>query len=186
MSGLHVGVFAYAEEPEALLRPRSSPLHDVQLLSEIAAAGNHSCAELVRSRSGEDSRAVRVPAGRICCYAGPCASADERAVEGYAIVGVEGIEATGFAGPGKKKRRARTGQLPFAFMKEGERLPRFWQPRFYDFNVYSAKKKREKLEYMHANPVKRELVKHPGAWIWSSYLFYEKREVGLVEIDTVD
>ncbi len=40
--------------------------------------------------------------------------------------------------------------------KEGEAgLPGLWQPRFYDFNVYSAKKIREKLEYMHANPVKR-------------------------------
>jgi len=32
----------------------------------------------------------------------------------------------------------------------------------YDFNVYSAKKIREKLEYMHANPVKRGLVKNPS------------------------
>jgi len=31
----------------------------------------------------------------------------------------------------------------------------FWQRRFYDFNVYSAGKLREKLEYMHANPVTR-------------------------------
>ncbi len=86
----------------------------------------------------------------------------------------------------KKKRRPPTGQLGLPFLKEGEGLPRFWQPRFYDFNVYSAKKKREKLEYMHANPVKRGLVKHPGGWIWSSYLFYERGEVGLVPIDPVD
>jgi REP-associated tyrosine transposase len=65
-------------------------------------------------------------------------------------------------------------------------LPRFWQPRFYDFNVYSAKKRREKLEYMHANPVKRGLVNHPGGWIWSSFLFYEGGEPGLVPIDPVN
>jgi hypothetical protein len=35
------------------------------------------------------------------------------------------------------------------------------QRRFYDFNVWSAKKVREKLEYMHRNPVKRKLVSHP-------------------------
>jgi putative transposase len=52
--------------------------------------------------------------------------------------------------------------------------------------VYSQKKKREKLEYMHANPVKRGLVRNPGAWIWSSYLFYEKGESGLVRVDPVD
>jgi putative transposase len=64
-------------------------------------------------------------------------------------------------------------------------LPRFWQPRFYDFNVYSAKRKTEKLDYMHGNPVKRGLVNEPGTWIWSSYSFYEKGETGLTPIDYV-
>ena len=40
-------------------------------------------------------------------------------------------------------------------------LPQFWQPRFYDFNVWSQKKFVEKLQYMHMNPVKRKLVVHP-------------------------
>jgi putative transposase len=69
---------------------------------------------------------------------------------------------------------------------DGEDLPRFWQPRFYDFNVYSTEKKREKLEYMHANPVTRGLVGNPSGWVWSSFSFYEKGEVGLVPIDPVD
>jgi putative transposase len=85
----------------------------------------------------------------------------------------------------RKRRRGPEGQLSLAFSKWGEELPRFWQPRFYDFNVYSSRKKREKLEYMHANPVTRGLVKHPAAWIWSSYLFYERGEKGLLEIDPV-
>jgi putative transposase len=86
----------------------------------------------------------------------------------------------------KNKRRTSSAQLPLPFMSVGTGPLRFWQPRFYDFNVYSAKKKREKLEYMHGNPVKRGLVKDPGAWIWSSFLFYEKGEAGLVPIDPVD
>jgi len=49
---------------------------------------------------------------------------------------------------------------------------RFWQRRFYDFNVYSKDKKMEKLYYMHANPVIRGLVKHPRDWLWSSWRFY--------------
>jgi len=65
-------------------------------------------------------------------------------------------------------------------------LPKFWQERFYDFNVYSHKKRREKLEYMHANPVKGGLVETPADWIWSSYLFYESGKPGLVEIDPID
>src|SRR5215475_10714942 len=40
-----------------------------------------------------------------------------------------------------------------AFTKRGEELPRFWQARFYDFNVYTNEKKKEKLIYMHGNPV---------------------------------
>jgi hypothetical protein len=39
---------------------------------------------------------------------------------------------------------------------------------------------------MHANPVKRGLVKNPGAWMWSSFLSYEKRQAGLITIDPVD
>lgn len=85
----------------------------------------------------------------------------------------------------KKRRRTPEGQLRLAFSKWGEEFPRFWQPRFYDFNVYTSKKKREKLEYMHANPVNRGLVKNPAGWIWSSYLFYLNGEGGLVEIDPV-
>jgi putative transposase len=78
------------------------------------------------------------------------------------------------------------GQLSLRFPKFAADLPQFWQPRFYDFNVYSHKKKKEKLEYMHANPVVRGLVKHPRDWPWSSFSFYAKDETGLVEIDIVD
>jgi putative transposase len=60
----------------------------------------------------------------------------------------------------------------------------FWQRRFYDFNVWSSDKVREKLEYMHANPVKRELVEHPKDWPWSSWSHYENGEEGLIAIDS--
>ena len=52
-----------------------------------------------------------------------------------------------------KGGRTPAGTLHVYSIKDGEGLPRFCQPRFYDFNVYSHKKKREKLEYMHTNPV---------------------------------
>jgi hypothetical protein len=73
--------------------------------------------------------------------------------------------------------------LPF---REGEtELPQFWQKRFYDFNVYSPAKRREKLEYMHRNPVTRRLVKDPKDWVWSSYSSYSGRGAALLEIDFV-
>ncbi len=85
----------------------------------------------------------------------------------------------------RTKRRAPAGQLRFAFRQGDGDLPRFWQPRFYDFNVWSAKKIREKLDYMHRNPVTRKLVEHPKDWPWSSWSFYAKGEAGLVPIDAV-
>ena len=72
------------------------------------------------------------------------------------------------------KHRAPKGQLRMAFPGFVEDLPKFWQARFYDFNVYSHYKKKEKLNYMHANPVIRRLVQHPKHWPWSSFLFYAK------------
>ncbi len=86
----------------------------------------------------------------------------------------------------KRRRRTPAGQLRPAFSGHAENPPRFWQPRFHDFNVHSARKRREKLQYMHANPVKRGLVKNPAHWIWSSCAFYEAGEMGLVKIDPVD
>jgi putative transposase len=60
----------------------------------------------------------------------------------------------------------------------------FWQARFYDFNVYSQDKVTEKLNYMHANPVVRKLVGHPGEWVWSSWSNYETG-TGMIEVDFV-
>jgi putative transposase len=63
-----------------------------------------------------------------------------------------------------------------------EEPPAFWQRRFYDFNVWSEKKLKEKLLDMQRNPVRRKLVQHPKDWPWSSCSFYAKGE-GLIEID---
>ena len=61
-------------------------------------------------------------------------------------------------------------QLPFTVHHHAHR--RRWQRRFYDFNVWSERKIREKLDYMHNNPVERRLVERPGDWPWSSWRFY--------------
>jgi len=85
------------------------------------------------------------------------------------------------------KGRARPkGQLSLRFPKFITDLPQFWQPRFYDFNVYSHKKKNGKLECMHANPVVRGPVEHPKDWPWSSFSFYAEKEAGLAEIDLIN
>ena len=63
-------------------------------------------------------------------------------------------------------------------------LEPFWQARYYDFNVWSDKKRIEKLRYMHRNPVVRGLAEKPGDWAWSSFLHYATGADGAVEIDS--
>jgi putative transposase len=71
--------------------------------------------------------------------------------------------------------------LAFEFAK-GEALRSFWKARFYDFNVYSEGKTKQKLNYMHANPVVRGLVKHPKDWAWRSWSSYYRGD-GMLEMD---
>jgi len=85
----------------------------------------------------------------------------------------------------KRRKRGSEGQLRLGFDAEGGELRSFWQARFYDFNVYSRGKVKEKLNYMHANPVIRKLVKHPKDWPWSSWSDYMRDKPGLIAIDAV-
>jgi len=90
----------------------------------------------------------------------------------------------------KRMRRGKmnrlSGQRALPFQSGSAELPQFWQKRFHDFNVYSARKRKEKLEYMHQNPVKRGLVKDPKDWVWSSYASYSGRGTPLLATDFVD
>ena len=65
----------------------------------------------------------------------------------------------------------------------GELSGRFWQSRFYDFNLWGQQKEVEKLKYMHRNPVVRRLVASPEDWRWSNYRSYAYGEAGLVRIN---
>jgi putative transposase len=59
-----------------------------------------------------------------------------------------------------------------------------WLNRYYDFVVYSEKKRVEKLRYIHRNPVRRRLVERPEDWAWSSFRHYQTGLVGPVEIES--
>ena len=79
----------------------------------------------------------------------------------------------------RPRRDTRQGAL---WPDTGER--HFWQLRFYDFNVWSDRKRIEKLKYMHRNPVTRRLVGAPEQWRWSSYRYYAFGEPGPVKLNT--
>lgn len=77
-----------------------------------------------------------------------------------------------------QRRRNRAQAELFDYVPE-----RIWQARFYDFNVWSSRKRAEKLRYMHRNPVKRGLVGSPELWPWSSYHAYFYGELGPVRVN---
>ena len=79
-----------------------------------------------------------------------------------------------------------TRGTPFSFSISTNGSNRFWQNRFYDFNVWTEKKRIEKLRYIHRNPIKRELVTLPEQWPWSSFRWYQSRERGPVKINDTD
>ena len=56
-------------------------------------------------------------------------------------------------------------------------------PAFYDFVVFTEKKRVEKLRYMHRNPVQRGLVLRPEDWLWSSFRHYAYGERGPVLVN---
>jgi len=56
----------------------------------------------------------------------------------------------------------------------GKQILRFWQRGGgYDRNILSVAELHEKIKYIHCNPVRKELVKGPEDWIWSSYRAWE-------------
>jgi REP element-mobilizing transposase RayT len=85
----------------------------------------------------------------------------------------------------RKRRKRSSDQVELFPATDTPRKDHFWQRRFYDFNVFSAKKIREKLRYMHRNPVKRGLVPSAELWAWSSFRFYALGEPGIVAINEI-
>ncbi len=80
-------------------------------------------------------------------------------------------------------KRRRSGAQLELWKGSNPTADHFWQRRFYDFNVWSKKKRVEKLRYMHRNPVKRGLVESPELWPWSSFRHYLYGQPGLVTVN---
>src|SRR5271167_4127947 len=81
-----------------------------------------------------------------------------------------------------RHRRRNPAQGPLC---EGRAKP-VWQPRFYDFNVWTEHKRVEKLRYMHRNPVTRGLVEKPEQWVWSGFRDYLYGQTGKVRVNDTD
>ena len=86
----------------------------------------------------------------------------------------------------RSRKNGETWGIPSSETNEFARGPRFWSARFYDFNVWTEKKRIEKLRYIHRNPVKRGLVASPEQWPWSSYRWYLRGEIGPVRVNDTE
>jgi putative transposase len=114
------------------------------------------------------------------------------AIQALKLGVVRGIRCSGgkvvAAAPRSRKTGETWGTLVSNTLVSGSpvRPDRFWQARFYDFNVFTERKRIEKLRYIHRNPVKRGLVSSPEQWRWSSFRWYLCGEAGPVGINDTD
>lgn len=58
-----------------------------------------------------------------------------------------------------------------------------WLQDFSAIDIWSHKFIRQKLNYIHLNPIRAGLCDHPAKWRWSSYQAYFPHEVGSVPIE---
>jgi len=65
----------------------------------------------------------------------------------------------------------------------GRSKNKVWQDSYWDENVFTEDFLKQKLQYMHFNPVRAELVAQPEDYPYSSYRSYEYDQEWLIEID---
>ncbi|MCP4539099.1 MAG: hypothetical protein GY832_18340 [Chloroflexi bacterium] len=74
-----------------------------------------------------------------------------------------------------------------AFRKAGHETGRsenkVWQDSYWDTNIYTERFLRQKLNYIHRNPMRANLVEQPQDYPYSSYRNYVLDEEWLIEID---
>jgi putative transposase len=82
-----------------------------------------------------------------------------------------------------RELRAKAGAQASALWSTPVAVGHIWQGRFYDFVVFTERKRVEKLRYMLRNPVQRGLVLKPEEWLWSSFRHYAYGERGPVLVN---
>lgn len=62
----------------------------------------------------------------------------------------------------------------------------FWQDNFHPEMIYSKEFFEQKMDYIHANPLRKGLVSTPGGWRYSSAAAYLEQEDIPLSIDHLD
>ena len=76
--------------------------------------------------------------------------------------------------------------MGLAMMTSGQDHPmhQFWQKGGgYDRNFWNSREIRKQIDYIHMNPVRRELVENPEDWEWSSAGFWMYGEQGRIRVE---
>jgi len=61
-----------------------------------------------------------------------------------------------------------------------------WQRRFFDRAIRTVERYHHFVDYIHMNPVRRNLVQHPEDWAWSSIHSSTGNDSSLLRIDVVN
>jgi len=76
------------------------------------------------------------------------------------------------------------------FREAAKRNPRsrfkVWQDGFHPEAICSRRFFLQKLDYLHANPIRRGLVNDAGEWYYTSFITYETGQEGPLEIDRLE
>ena len=74
-------------------------------------------------------------------------------------------------------------KLALAHPQKRQHTNAVWQKDPSVIDLWSHKFVRQKLNYLHLNPVRAGLCEHPAHWKWSSYRAYLPHEAGEVPIE---
>ena len=74
-------------------------------------------------------------------------------------------------------------KLELAVPQKRHHTPAVWQKDPFVIDLWSPKFVRQKLKYIHSNPVRAGLCHQPAEWKWSSYRAYLPHQIGDVPIE---
>ena len=89
-------------------------------------------------------------------------------------------------------QESRKEWMIWMFERAGRKNPnneiiQFWQQHNQPIELTTALIMRQKLEYLHENPVKAGFVRNPEDWLYSSAIdYYTNNQKGLIAIDLIE
>jgi len=96
------------------------------------------------------------------------------------------IDTQFFATKSSRSKEAKKRLDVFKSHARGRAIHRVWKERAKGEPIYSDRVMKQKLDYIHMNPVKRGLVTNPEDYPYSSYRNYYLNDDSIIQIDFVD